>query len=77
MPGLRTPAGVVVVGRARAFNSVDTGLQPGDVISAFNRTPIASVGELRAAAANAKRGDPVVLRIERLGRFRYLTFEME
>lgn len=77
MPGLRTPAGVVVVGRARAFNSVDTGLQPGDVISAFNRTPIASVGELRAAAANVKRGDPIVLRIERLGRFRYLTFEME
>jgi serine protease Do len=77
MPGVRTPAGVVVIGRARTFNSVDTGLQPGDVISALNRTAIASVSELRAAAANVKRGEPVVLRIERLGRFRYLTFEME
>jgi serine protease Do len=52
-------------------------LQPGDVISALNRTPIASVGDLRAAVARVKRGEAVVLRIERLGRFRYLTFEME
>jgi S1-C subfamily serine protease len=51
--------------------------RPGDVISSLNRTSIASVGELRVAAANVKRGERVVLRIERLGRFRYLTCEME
>jgi len=62
---------------ARPFNSVDTGLQPGDVISSLNRTAIASVGELRAAAAILRSGEVVVLRIERLGRFKYLTFEME
>jgi serine protease Do len=77
MPDVRSAAGVVVIGRARGFNSVDTGLQPGDVIASLNRTAITSVVELRAAVAGVKRGEPVVLRIERLGRFRYLTFEME
>ena len=77
LPDVRSSTGVVVIGRARAFNSVDTGLQPGDVIASLNRTAITSVVELRAAAASVKRGEPVVLRIERLGRFRYLTFDME
>ena len=77
VPALRTTAGVVVVGRARGFNTVDTGLEPGDVISSLNRTSIGSVADLRTAVARLKRGDPVVLRIEHLGRFRYLTFEME
>jgi serine protease Do len=77
MPELRSAAGVVVVGRARGFDAVDTGLQPGDVISALNRTPIKSVVDLRAAVGRLKRGDAVVVRIERLGRFRYLAFELE
>jgi hypothetical protein len=45
--------------------------------AALNRAAITSVVELRAAAASVKRGESVVLCIERLGRFRYLTFEME
>jgi serine protease Do len=77
MLGVRSTAGVVVVGRARGFNTVDTGLQAGDVIGSVNRTPVGSVAQLRSAVAQLKRGDPVVLYIERLGRFRYLTFEME
>jgi serine protease Do len=77
MPGLRSAIGVVVVGRARGFAGTDTGLQPGDVISSFNRTPIESVVDLRTAVASVKRGETVVLRIERLGRFRFLAFEME
>jgi serine protease Do len=77
MPDVRTPAGAVVVGRARGFDTVETGLQPGDVISSINRTPIRSVAELRTAVGQLKRGEAVVLRIERLGRFRYVAFEME
>jgi serine protease Do len=77
MPGVRSPAGVVVIGRARTFNSVDTGLQPGDVISSLNRTSIASVADLRAAVAQLKRGEPVVVRVERLRGFKFVTFEME
>ena len=77
MPGVRSPAGVVVIGRARTFNSVDTGLQPGDVISPLHRTSIASVADLRAAVAQLKRGEPVVVRVERLRGFKFVTFEME
>ena len=46
---VRSTSGVVVVGHARGFNTVDTGLQTGDVITSLNRTPITSVGQLRAA----------------------------
>jgi serine protease Do len=77
MPDLRSATGVVVFGRARGFDAVDTGLQPGDVISSLNRTSIKSVVDLREAVGRVKRGDAVVMRIERLGRFRYLAFEME
>jgi serine protease Do len=77
MPDLRSASGAVVVGRARGFDAVDTGLQPGDVISSLNRMPIKSVVDLRAAVGRLKRGDAVVVRIERLGRFRYVSFEME
>jgi serine protease Do len=77
MPAVRSTAGVVVVGRARGFNTVETGLQPGDVVSTVNRTPVGSVAQLRDAISQLKRGDSIVLHVERLGRFRYLTVEME
>jgi serine protease Do len=77
MPAVRSTAGVVVVGRARGFNTVDTGLQPGDVVSSVNRMPVSSVAQLRGAIGQLRRGDSIVVYVERLGRFRYLTFEME
>jgi serine protease Do len=77
MPEIRSATGVVVVGRTRTFNSIDTGLQPGDVISSVNRTSIASVVDLRRAVSSLKRGESVVLRVERVRRFKFVTFEME
>jgi serine protease Do len=77
LPGLRIGTGVIVVGQAPGFNSVNTGLRVGDVIHSLNRASIESVGELRSAVAHLKPGDAAVLRIERQGQFQYLTFEME
>ena len=77
LPDLRTADGVVVVGQAPSFNSVDTGLQLGDVIHAINRTSVESVVELQSLVAQLKPGDAAVLRIERQGQFQYLAFEME
>jgi len=74
---LRSEGGVVVVGNGRGFDAADTGLQPGDVISSLNRSTIESVAQLKDAVASLKAGTPVVLRIERSGRFQFLTFEME
>jgi serine protease Do len=74
---VRSERGVVVVGNGRGFDAAETGLEPGDVISSLNRSSIESVAQLRDAVALLKRSAPVVLRIERSGRFQFLTFQME
>ena len=74
---VRLGRGVIVVGQAPGFNSVDTRLQPGDLIHALNGTPIESVEQLKSAVAQLKPGHAAVLRIERQGQFQYVPFEME
>jgi serine protease Do len=74
---LRKPSGVIVAGRTLDASGLDTGLQPGDIVHALNRTPIESVEDLRRAVKDRKGGESVVLQIEREGRFRYLFFETE
>jgi len=77
VPDLRLGKGVVVVGQAPGFNSVETGLRAGDVIHTLNRKPVDSVEQLKAAVTKLKPGAAAVLRIERQGQFQYLAFEME
>ena len=77
LPFTRVATGVIVVGQAPGFNSVNTGLRPGDVIHSLNRTPIESVEQLRSAVTHLTPGDAAVLRIERQGQLQYLAFEME
>jgi len=77
LPNAREGSGVIVLGRARGFDSIDAGLRAGDVIHGLNRTTIESVEQLKAALARLKGREPVVLRIERMGQFQYLTFEVE
>jgi len=77
LPDVQIGSGVIIVGQAPGFNSIDTGLQVGDVIHSLNRTSIESVEQLKSAVAQLKPGDAAVLRIERKGQFQYLAFEME
>jgi len=77
MVHLRRPNGVIVVARTLDDSSVNSGLVAGDTIHALNRATIESVEQLRQAVDERKPGDPVVLQIEREGRFRYLFFDME
>jgi serine protease Do len=77
LPDLRISRGVVVVGQAPGFNSVETGLRAGDVIHYLNRAPIKSLEQLQSAVAQLKPGDSAALWIERQGRFQYVAFEME
>jgi serine protease Do len=74
---LRQPGGVIVVARTLDGTSLNSGLLPGDAIHALNRVPIESVEALRRAIEGRKSGEPVVLQVERQGRFRYLSFDME
>ena len=55
--GVRIDSGVIVVAQAPGFGTVDTGLQPGDVIHSLNRTSVESVEQLKSAAAQLKTGD--------------------
>jgi len=76
--GMRLPCGVVVVGRTPdTGDGADTGLAAGDAIYAINRTPVASVAELRDAAAAIPPHSPVVLQIERNGQIVFLAFELD
>ncbi|HTN51040.1 MAG TPA: trypsin-like peptidase domain-containing protein [Anaeromyxobacter sp.] len=75
--GLRVGTGVVVAARTLDATGVDSGLQPGDVIHAVNRTAVESLADLRQVLRTIKAGQPVALQIEREGKMAYLAFEME
>jgi serine protease Do len=74
---LRIPSGVVVVGRAADLILPDTGIEAGDIIHQLNSTPIDSTDTLRTLVGGLKKGDPVVLQVERDGGLQYVSFEME
>jgi serine protease Do len=74
---VRISNGVVVIARAVDLIGPETGLKTGDVIHSMNKMPIDSMDSLRAALNGVKRGDPVVLQVERDGQLQWLAFEME
>ena len=76
IPDLRLPTGVLVLARASYAGGVESGLAAGDVIHAVNATSIGTLDDLRAALRRFQAGDPVVLQIERQGRFTFLAFEI-
>jgi hypothetical protein len=47
---------------------VDTGLEIGDIIPAFDRTPLQSTSQLQTMDPNLRSGDPVVLQVEHKGK---------
>ncbi|HWI18040.1 MAG TPA: trypsin-like peptidase domain-containing protein [Vicinamibacterales bacterium] len=78
LPPLREPSGVVVVARTTVGpDNGNVGLTTGDTIHSLNGVPIASIDELRRELAALKPKSPVVLQIERDGRFMYLAFELD
>ena len=77
LPGLRAQAGVLVAARAGDGPDWQDPLKAGDVIYTLNDGSIASVAALRQALEAKRSGDPIVLRVERNGRLRYVAFELE
>jgi serine protease Do len=75
IPSLRREYGLIVAGKTAEGQFVD--LQPGDIIDAVNNSPVAMLDSFRSTLSNMKPGDPVVLQIERDGRFQYLAFELD
>jgi len=77
IPGLRREYGLIVAAKSAGGQSQLIDLQPGDIIEAVNTFPVPFLDTLRSALDNLKPGDPVVLQIERDGRFRYLALELD
>lgn len=76
LPDLRRQYGVVVAARAASSDADAADLRPGDVIYSVNNEPTATIAALKAALAQSKSGDPVVMQIERDGELSYVAFEM-
>ncbi len=77
IPGLRREYGLIVAAKAPEGQSQFIDLQPGDIIDAVNALPVAFIETLQSSLDGMKPGDPVVLQIERNGRFQYLAFELD
>jgi len=74
IPPTRLPGGILVTALTAGGNASLFGLQTGDVLHVFNRTPLDSLDTLRKALAALKPGDPVVFTIERAGQLNYIAF---
>ena len=77
IPGLRREYGLIVAAKTAGGQSQSIDLQPGDIIDAVNNSPVALLDTFRTTLSEMKPGDPVVLQIERDGRYRYLAFELD
>jgi serine protease Do len=77
IPGLRREYGLIVAAKTAGGQSQSIDLQPGDIIDSVNNSPVALLDTLRSTLNDMKPGDPVVLQIERDGRFQYLAFELD
>ena len=75
-PGLRSKFGILVAGKV-APSDVSTGLRIGDLIRSVNGTSVQTVEALRSLLQEYPSGKPIVLQIERHGRFQYTSFESD
>jgi serine protease Do len=75
--GLRSNRGIYVVATTAGDEESGTGLAPGDVVASLNGMPILNAQELRKAAREVMGRKPVVVQIERHGRFLYIELDFE
>ncbi len=73
---LRLPTGVVMVTRIQSPSTIETGLQPGDIVHSVNNDLVYDIDGLRTAMGKMKTGDAVALLIERNEQLLYVTFEL-
>ena len=77
IPGLRREYGLIVAAKSPEGQAQFIDLQPGDIIHAVNSFPVPFIDTLQSSLNGMKPGDPVVLQIERNGRFQYVAFELD
>jgi serine protease Do len=73
---LRIHTGVVVIAREQDAAGTDNDLVRGDVIHSINGRDVVDIDGLRGALSGLKRGDAVVLQVERDGGMQFSSFLM-
>ena len=76
LPVLRIPNGILVTNVALSAGAPQGLFLPGDVIHAVNGQSPGSVDELESALTRIRRGESVVLQIERAGRLSFVVAEL-
>ena len=71
----RNSSGVVVIARSPGLNTYTSDLLPGDVVYQINQQTVESVQQVRSMLQPMRRGQPVVLQIERGSQLQYIAFE--
>ena len=73
---LSSRQGVVVTEVRPGSPADDGGVRSGDVIREINRNVVRNAADLQATVRNLKKGDTVLLRVEREGQTLYLAFDL-
>jgi serine protease Do len=68
--------GVLVASREADGPALEDNFQSGDVLYALNREQVKNVAGLRTLVKKLKAGDPVAVQVERLGKLRFVSFEL-
>ena len=77
LPKLRQESGVLVADRISSYSFTEDGFKPGDIIHAVNETAIAGLAGLRRTLDNFAHDEPVVIQVERRGKFLYLVVQLQ
>ncbi|MGH8014869.1 MAG: trypsin-like peptidase domain-containing protein [Candidatus Zixiibacteriota bacterium] len=77
LPKLRSESGVLVADRIASYSFTDDDFKPGDIIHSLNQAPIAGLAGLRRTLQNYAHDEPVVIQIERRGKFMYLVVQLQ
>ncbi|MGI4831629.1 MAG: trypsin-like peptidase domain-containing protein [Janthinobacterium lividum] len=73
----RESDGLVVIAKTLDASAEPIGLDVGDILYYANRTKLNSVEALKSFMLNLKRGDPVVLQVERDSQLNFISFRFE
>lgn len=74
---LRIPTGVLVAARTPTSTVLGDDLQAGDVIHSVNLDKVEDIQQLKQALRHVKRGDSIVLQVERSGSLSYVVLDTE
>lgn len=75
--GLRDRSGVVILEVVQGSPAEQAGIRPGDLVKEVNRTPVATLAQVRQALSQTEKGRPLLLLMQREGNTYFVTLESQ